>query len=133
MVLGRLNNHLVGFNWILLLQPFLLHFPSCRSSYLGLGGIAIATYILLFLQPVPKPCPQITFILSPYSNPMIFFSATERFAWPVSLFSYCLLPLKKQDSKKHQYYIFKHHYLSGWLGFSYDPFHSSSQLMQSKT
>ena len=35
---------------------------------------------------------------------MIFFSVIEKFAWPVSLFSYCLLPLKKEDSKKHKYF-----------------------------
>ena len=40
-----------------------------------------------------------------FKDPMIFFNVSERFAWPVSLSSYCLLPHKKQGSKKHQYYI----------------------------
>ena len=43
LVLGHLNNRSVGFNWILLLQLFLLHFPSSSSSWRGIGGIAIAT------------------------------------------------------------------------------------------
>ena len=61
--------------------------------------------------PVPKQsCLQFMFILSPYSNPMIFYSVTERFTQPVSPFSYCLLPLKKQPSKKQ--YFEAYHYLS---------------------
>ena len=52
-----------------------------------------------------------------------------------------LLPLKKQDSKKHQCFQAQlsimmssqqSSQLAGWLGFSYDPCHFSTQLMQSK-